>query len=116
VVFVAATNHDNLLDSAVWRRFQLKLELPKPNINELELWLSRFEKRNKFKFDVGIDSMAKMLNGKSYGEAEKFALSVYRQYILYQPNADMKGITENQLKIFFSDTYKQSDIKDRHFA
>jgi SpoVK/Ycf46/Vps4 family AAA+-type ATPase len=107
VVFVAATNHDNLLDSAVWRRFQLKLELPKPNINELELWLSIFEKRNKFKFDVGINSMAKMLNGKSYGEAEEFALSVYRQYILHQPNADMKGITESQLKIFsFGGTQK----------
>jgi hypothetical protein len=60
--------------------------------------------------------MAKMLNGKSYAEAEEFALSVYRQYILRQPNADMKDITENQLKIFFSDTYKKSDIIDRHFA
>jgi SpoVK/Ycf46/Vps4 family AAA+-type ATPase len=101
VVFIAATNHDNLLDSAVWRRFQLKLELPKPNINELELWLSRFEKRNKFKFDVGINFMAQTLNGKSYAEAEEFAISVYRQYILHQPNADMKDITENQLKLFF---------------
>jgi hypothetical protein len=60
--------------------------------------------------------MAKMLNGKSYAEAEVFALSVYRQYILRQPNADMKDITENQLKIFFSDIYKKIDVMDKYFA
>jgi AAA+ superfamily predicted ATPase len=100
VVIIAATNHENLLDTAVWRRFQLKMELPRPNTNALELWLSRFEKYNKFKFDVGIGSMAKMLEGKSFSEAEEFALSVYRQYILHQPNADTKHITENQLKLY----------------
>ena len=110
VVIVAATNHDNLLDTAVWRRFQLKLELVKPTSNELELWLSRFEKNNKFKFDVGINSMAKMLVGKSYAEAEEFALSVYRQYILNQPNANIKNITENQLKLY------SSDIKEKKHA
>ena len=109
VVIVAATNHDNLLDTAVWRRFQLKMELSKPAANDIELWLSQFEKHNKFKFDVGINSMAKMLVGKSYAEAEEFALSVYRQYILHQPNANMKNITETQLKIFFSDSINITD-------
>jgi len=103
VTVIAATNHDTLLDTAVWRRFQLKMELPKPTANDLELWLSQFEKHNKFKFDVGINSMAKMLVGKSYAEAEEFALSVYRQYILHQPNADTKNITENQLKLYSSE-------------
>jgi SpoVK/Ycf46/Vps4 family AAA+-type ATPase len=113
VVIIAATNHDNLLDTAVWRRFQLKMELPRPSANDLELWLFQFEKHNKFKFDVGINSMAKMLVGKSYAEAEEFALSVYRQYILHQPNANMKNITENQLKIFFSDAIKTTDDDDQ---
>lgn len=102
VVIIAATNHDNLLDTAVWRRFQLKIDLPKPTTHDLELWFSLFEKRNKFKFDVGISSMAKMLLGKSYAEAEEFALSVYRQYILHQPNANIKTITESQLRLYSS--------------
>jgi len=100
VVIIAATNHDSLLDTAVWRRFQLKMELSRPSANELELWLSRFENHNKFKFDVGITSMAKMLVGKSFAEAEEFALSVYRQYVLNQPNANIKNITESQLKLY----------------
>ena len=111
VVIIAATNHDNLLDTAVWRRFQLKMELPKPTANDLELWLSRFEKYNKFEFDVGITSMAKMLVGKNYAEAEEFALSVYRQYILHQPNADTKNITENQLRLYSNET---TDKEQKH--
>jgi len=108
VVIIAATNHDNLLDTAVWRRFQLKMELFKPTVNDLELWLSRFEKYNKFKFDVGISSMAKMLIGKSFAEAEEFALSVYRQYILHQPNADIKNITESHLRLYSNESnYKE---------
>jgi AAA+ superfamily predicted ATPase len=103
VVIIAATNHDSLLDTAVWRRFQLKMELSKPSASDLELWLSRFEKHNKFKFDVGINSMAKMLVGKSFAEAEEFALSVYRQYVLNQPNANIKNITESQLKLYSGD-------------
>jgi AAA+ superfamily predicted ATPase len=31
VVVVTASNHPELLDRAVWRRFQLRLELPMPN-------------------------------------------------------------------------------------
>ena len=30
VVVIAATNHDDLLDKAAWRRFQIRVELPSP--------------------------------------------------------------------------------------
>ena len=36
VVVVTATNHPELLDRAVWRRFQLRLELPHPTPKEIE--------------------------------------------------------------------------------
>ena len=37
VVVVAATNHQELLDRAVWRRFQLRLELPPPTSAQVEI-------------------------------------------------------------------------------
>ena len=43
VVVVTATNHPELLDRAVWRRFQLRLELPPPNLETIAEWLRRFE-------------------------------------------------------------------------
>ena len=43
VVVIAATNHAELLDRAVWRRFQLRLALPAPDRRDLEAFLDRRE-------------------------------------------------------------------------
>ena len=99
VIPIAATNHDSLLDKAVWRRFQLKLELPKPTRANLERWFSLFERKMDFTFGLEPSTLAKKLYGKSYAEAEEFALSVYRKYILRMPNVKSKSITNEQLKL-----------------
>lgn len=100
VVTIAATNHDALLDKAVWRRFQLKLELPKPTRANLEHWFSSFEKKMNFSFGLEPSTLAKKLYGKSYAEAEEFALSVYRKFILRSPAVKSKTVTNEQLKLF----------------
>lgn len=35
-ILIAATNHHELLDSAIWRRFQTVIEMPKPELTEVE--------------------------------------------------------------------------------
>ena len=45
VVVVTATNHPELLDRAVWRRFQLRLHLPPPSQALATEWFCRFEQR-----------------------------------------------------------------------
>ena len=98
-VAIAATNHDALLDQAVWRRFQMKLELPKPTRANLEKWFVLFEKRMNFSFGLAPSTLAKKLYGKSYAEAEEFAFSVFRQYILNGPSVKTKNITNTQLRL-----------------
>jgi SpoVK/Ycf46/Vps4 family AAA+-type ATPase len=46
VVTVAATNHAELLDRAVWRRFQLRLALPQPS-RETLAFRSRFTSQSQ---------------------------------------------------------------------
>lgn len=100
VTVIGATNHEQLLDSAAWRRFQLRLELPKPTRSNLSKWFSLYEKRTDFKFGLDATTIAKKVYGSSYSEAEELALSIYRQYILTQPNARLKEITNRALKIW----------------
>ena len=45
VIVVTATNHPELLDRAVWRRFDIQLELPPPTSAQLVIWIDRFEDR-----------------------------------------------------------------------
>lgn len=100
VIVIGATNHESLLDNAAWRRFQIKCELPRPSRAQLAFWFTQFEKRTKISFGMEPSTLAKKLLGKSFAEAEDFALSVYRQYILRLPNADIKSITYEELKLF----------------
>ena len=98
VIVIAATNHDTLLDKAAWRRFQVRLEIPKPTRNNLEEYYHFFEKEKDFKFGLQPSTLAKKTLGISYAEAEEFALSVYRQYILSLPNDNVKEITEKAIR------------------
>lgn len=98
VIVIAATNHDTLLDKAAWRRFQVRLEIPKPTRNNLEEYYRFFEREKDFKFGFQPSTLAKKTLGISYAEAEEFALSVYRQYILNLPNDNAKEITERAIR------------------
>ena len=46
---LAATNHEHLLDPAVWRRFEAQIEIPKPGTAAREAMLKRFLKPMRLK-------------------------------------------------------------------
>jgi AAA+ superfamily predicted ATPase len=100
VTVIAATNHEALLDRAAWRRFQMRLTLPGPSRDDLLAWFKRFEERTNFDFGLEPSTLAKKLLGKSFAEAEEFALAVFRQYILQLPNENAKAVTQNQLALY----------------
>jgi energy-coupling factor transporter ATP-binding protein EcfA2 len=81
VIVIGATNHDALLDSAVWRRFQIIIELPNPTEEELLKFFGDFEKKHGYEFS-DTDRMAKLAKGKSFCEAEEIALSFYRKCLI----------------------------------
>ena len=109
VIFIAATNHDQLLDTAVWRRFQVKIDIDKPSRRNIEIYLHKFEIRNNFSFGYEISTISKKLLGKSYAEIEEFCLSVYRQYILRIPISNCREITAKQMKNLFVKKDEEAD-------
>ncbi|NIA11519.1 MAG: AAA family ATPase [Nitrospiraceae bacterium] len=111
VVVVTASNHPELLDRAVWRRFQIRLELPMPKQGQIEEWFRRFEKRTGHTLGLSPRSLAQSLKGLSFAEVEDFGSDVLRRIVLNQPDADAKKIARqclNQWKKRF--TLKNSDI------
>jgi AAA+ superfamily predicted ATPase len=77
VMVIGTTNHAELLDRAVWRRFQVRMTL---------------------------------------AEAEEFGSTVFRQYVLEQPDADMKHIVSKTLEQWAarSVTVPQQDGPEGH--
>lgn len=98
VVVIGASNHAELLDRAVWRRFQVRMTLPEPTRARLSEWFANFERRIKMPLGYTPETLAKKLYGVSFAEAEEFGASVFRQYVLEQPDSNMKGIVDRTLR------------------
>ena len=98
VVAVSATNHPELLDRAVWRRFQLRLALPAPTPTLAREWFRRFEHRLGSKLVPAPSTLAKRLHGLSFAELEQFCLDVQRHHVLNLPDGDVRAIVAERLK------------------
>jgi SpoVK/Ycf46/Vps4 family AAA+-type ATPase len=85
-VVVCATNHPELLDRAVWRRFELRLELPLPGRAELREWFTRTEK-DVGRLGITADEFIETFDGESFSEIEAITLDVRRAIVLSKGEA-----------------------------
>lgn len=82
VIVVAATNHPELLDRAVWRRMQVRIDLPTPDLSGRAEWFARWFDRMGWGPELPIGYLIKQLDGLSYAELEEFSLDVQRRLVL----------------------------------
>jgi AAA+ superfamily predicted ATPase len=82
VIVVAATNHGELLDRAVWRRFQMRLSLPAPKKNEISVFLDRIVSGWPDAPKMPLSRIGSRLGAVSYAEALDFCQNVRRRQIL----------------------------------
>lgn len=101
-VVIAATNHSELLDRAVWRRFQLRLNLPAPGETELRKYFERFLASIDRRKGISAGTIVKRLDIASYADAEAFALDVRRRDVMSMNERPLKRTIEEQLKLWES--------------
>ena len=99
-VVIAATNHSELLDRAVWRRFQLRLSLPAPSQTELIEYFDRFLTSFYKHPGVTAPAIAKRLGSISYAEAEEFTLDIRRRDIMTMKERPLKKTVEELLTLW----------------
>ncbi len=93
VVVVAASNHPELLDRAVWRRFQLRIELPMPTHQQLIQHIEAISQRCQTNFGYEPETLAEHMQGLSFAEAEEFCLDIVRRAVLDKKSEDKRGTT-----------------------
>ena len=82
VIVIAATNHAELLDRAVWRRFQMRLAFPEPDRKLLEVFLDRVICGWPEAPRMTLQKIAARLGEVSYAEALDLCQNVRRRQIL----------------------------------
>jgi SpoVK/Ycf46/Vps4 family AAA+-type ATPase len=88
-LLVAATNHPELLDPAVWRRFDLQLPFENPSTEAIESFL------HKEGIDPSVASeLAHVLRGVSYADLRRIVLSARKISILADCSFEIALIDE----------------------
>lgn len=117
-LLLAATNHPDLLDPAVWRRFELILNFEKPNVDEIvkltDMLISPYLKDHK-KWS-GI--LSYLFKGKSFSEIEREINLARRTSVLaekplgevLQEYLTINNYLTRKEKIEFARTLNQSNI------
>lgn len=98
VVIVAASNHAESLDRAVWRRFQLRLELPAPTLSQATAWIAHEIKRLNWDAGSAPKTLATKLAAASFSELEDFCLDVQRRVVLTQGEKTVREIITDRLR------------------
>ena len=83
-ILIAATNHAQMLDSAVWRRFQTVIELPKPGNDEIRRFIDQFP---KVVSESGINEpqwkkITESMSGLTYSDIRDIVQNVLKKAVL----------------------------------
>lgn len=97
VVVVTATNHAELLDRAVWRRFQLRLNMPAPTLEQRTKWFSHFEEKIGNRLGLTPKTLAARLKDASFSDLEEFCQDIHRRYVLAMPDGNLRTIVNDRL-------------------
>lgn len=100
VIAIAATNHAELLDRAVWRRFQLRVDMPLPAQASMTVLVQRFF--DTWPEDTGISAaeVATEVGQTSFAELFEFCQNVRRRHILSQGGESLKNVLANELRLW----------------
>jgi SpoVK/Ycf46/Vps4 family AAA+-type ATPase len=83
VIVIAATNHEHLLDPAVWRRFDVSVGIGLPNYDirkrMIETWLQPYKSQMR---DVDIDIFAKITDNFSVAKIKNIILQTIKRVLI----------------------------------
>ena len=100
VITVAATNHAELLDRAVWRRFQLKISFPAPQTHEISEFLERIMSSWPQRPNIASSEIASALSLTSYAESLDFCQNVRRRHILSLGETNINAAIATELSLW----------------
>lgn len=95
---IAITNHESLLDPAVWRRFDIRIEVPKPNIatrNEI----LRHYLGNDISEEVNFKFLSWITDGGSGSDIEKLTDFIKRQKTIRKNDFDFHGTVKSYIQL-----------------
>jgi len=70
-LLLAATNHPELIDFALWRRFDLTIEFKTPTLDAIKLAVRQFFGANQNEFESWFEVLISAFHGQSFSDIER---------------------------------------------
>lgn len=99
VILIAATNHPELLDRAVWRRFHIRTTLPLPDKKQIQRWFDLLAARHPELALTKAKRSSSQLEGASFSELQDLAQDVMRRCVL-NGVTDPDRVFREQIKLW----------------
>lgn len=109
VVVVAATNHAELLDRAVWRRFQLRIDMPLPSHDSAAKLIERFFAVWPEPAGLTATAVATQMGASSFADIFEFCQNIRRRHILSQGAETLKSVLVQELRLWKTRIRPESD-------
>lgn len=94
-MMIAATNHEGLLDPALWRRFDDVVVFPPPDAADIEHLLAMRFRQFPLVPGVKLKEAARLLAGASHADVERVAIDAIKKAVLGGQKAiDQASLTE----------------------
>lgn len=97
VVVVGASNHPELLDRAVHRRFQLRLELPLPGKAARMAWFERLLSDLNEPVGASPETLARRTTGASFSQLQDLTEDIARRHVL-EPGTSLRRLMSERLR------------------
>jgi SpoVK/Ycf46/Vps4 family AAA+-type ATPase len=81
-LLIAATNHESILDSAIWRRFDEVLVFEEPNLEQLKRLLAIKLKGVRREFDIDNSKISGFFKGMSHADVERVLRRAIKEKVL----------------------------------
>jgi len=81
-LIVAATNHEQILDPALWRRFDEIVQFPRPQPDQIEMLLVRRLRQVGVAKSVSLRDSGRKPVGMSFADVERIAMDTIKQLVL----------------------------------
>jgi SpoVK/Ycf46/Vps4 family AAA+-type ATPase len=113
VLTIAATNHAELLDRAVWRRFQSKIDFPRPSNTDLSVYIQRIMESWPEMPEMSPTVLSGKLNATSYAEVKDFCQNVRRRHILSLGSMKIDSSIKAELELWSARVKPEGTESDR---
>ncbi len=98
-IVIAATNHQELLDHAAWRRFHVRVHLPRPTLPQVVQWFTRLRAQLPFPAEL-VQELSDRMVEISFAELEDFSTDLRRRAVIEGASADLGTLVRHRLSLW----------------